>query len=215
MVDKGVVDMTYCDKCGKKQSTELRQLQSTFDVKGIPIYATIDIRVCIECNEEVWDEDLERKNEKIVFSIYREKAKLLQPEQIKAIRDKYGLSQSAFARLLGFGEKTITRYENGSIQDYSHDNLIRLCDDLASFERLLSLRSESLSESELKRLHSYIEELRKLPYSTASMVNALYFFRKLNPLDYSYQVRPIYQTSINNYEESNHDRCGRDYDVIK
>ena len=33
--------------------------------------------------------------------------------QIKEIRKRYGLSQQAFARLLGIGEASITRYESG------------------------------------------------------------------------------------------------------
>ncbi len=32
-------------------------------------------------------------------------------QQIKEIRKHYGLSQQAFARLLGIGEASITRYE--------------------------------------------------------------------------------------------------------
>lgn len=34
-------------------------------------------------------------------------------QQIKEIRKHYGLSQQAFARLLGIGEASITRYEKG------------------------------------------------------------------------------------------------------
>jgi DNA-binding XRE family transcriptional regulator len=32
--------------------------------------------------------------------------------EIRATREKYGPSQTALARVLGFGDKTITRYEN-------------------------------------------------------------------------------------------------------
>ena len=34
-------------------------------------------------------------------------------QQIKEIRKRYGLSQQAFARLLGIGEASITRYGSG------------------------------------------------------------------------------------------------------
>ena len=35
------------------------------------------------------------------------------PDDIKRIRGKYSLSQQSFARLLGLGEASIVRYENG------------------------------------------------------------------------------------------------------
>lgn len=35
------------------------------------------------------------------------------PEEIKKIREQYGLSQRSFAKLLNWGDKTICRYENG------------------------------------------------------------------------------------------------------
>ena len=45
--------------------------------------------------------------------------------QIKEIRKRYGLSQQAFARLLGIGEASITRYENGVTPTKANANLIR------------------------------------------------------------------------------------------
>ena len=46
------------------------------------------------------------------------------PEEIKKIREQYGLSQRSFAKLLNWGDKTICRYENGSIQDKAHNSLL-------------------------------------------------------------------------------------------
>lgn len=46
-------------------------------------------------------------------------------ESIKAIRGRYGLSQQAFARLLGIGEASIARYENGAVPSKANANLIR------------------------------------------------------------------------------------------
>lgn len=46
-------------------------------------------------------------------------------QQIKEIRQHYGLSQQAFARLLGIGEASITRYEKGIAPTKANANLIR------------------------------------------------------------------------------------------
>lgn len=47
------------------------------------------------------------------------------PEEIKAIRGRYGLSQQSFARLLGIGEASMVRYENGQKPSKANANLIR------------------------------------------------------------------------------------------
>ncbi len=53
----------------------------------------------------------------------------LAPEDIKRIRGKYGLSQQAFARLLGLGEASVVRYENGQKPSKANANLIRAAED--------------------------------------------------------------------------------------
>lgn len=62
----------YCDICKKEVNTRIQDLTDTFNVKGISIKATIKIRVCNECGAEVWDEQLEETNEKIVYKKYNE-----------------------------------------------------------------------------------------------------------------------------------------------
>ncbi len=52
----------------------------------------------------------------------------LKPQEIKRIRGKYGLSQQAFARLLGLGEASVARYENGQKPTKANANLIRAAD---------------------------------------------------------------------------------------
>lgn len=52
----------------------------------------------------------------------------LTPRDIKRIRGKYGLTQKAFARVLGIGEASIVRYENGQKPTRANANLIRAAD---------------------------------------------------------------------------------------
>jgi len=62
-----------------------------------------------------------------VYAEYRRRHGLLSPEQIRGIREKYQLSQDAFATLLGTSPATLARYEGGSIQDKAYDQLLRAC----------------------------------------------------------------------------------------
>lgn len=47
------------------------------------------------------------------------------PQSIVKLRKSYGLSQQAFARLLGIGEATLNRYEKGAVPTKANANLLR------------------------------------------------------------------------------------------
>ena len=48
-------------------------------------------------------------------------------EKIKNLRESKGISQYRLAELTGINRSTINRYENGSIQKISFDNLLKIC----------------------------------------------------------------------------------------
>lgn len=73
------------------------------------------ILVCVECGEEFFCEELDNETLVRAYNEYRKNHKLLLPKEIKRIREQYGLSQRSFAKLLNWGDKTICRYENGSL----------------------------------------------------------------------------------------------------
>ena len=58
-------------------------------------------------------------------------SKDLTAQDIKRIRRKYGLTQQGFARLLGLGEASVVRYENGQTPSKANANLIRAADNPA------------------------------------------------------------------------------------
>ena len=60
---------------------------------------------------------------------YRVQKGLLTSDEIVAIRESYGLSQVDLAKLLGWGEATISRYESKAIQDEAYDTMLRLVKD--------------------------------------------------------------------------------------
>lgn len=126
-----------CDACNREVRTHVEKRVEEYPVKGTPISIEATVRVCSECGKTLWDDDLDNQNLIDAFNEYRKMHNLLLPEEIRGIREMYGLSQKDFARVLGFGEKTITRYENGSLQDEAQNNLILLMKDKRNFEILL------------------------------------------------------------------------------
>lgn len=68
---------------------------------------------------------------------------LLTSDQIVVIRDMYGLYQVDLAKLLGWGEATISRYESKAIQDEAYGNMLRIIKEntLAVLELLQKMRT--------------------------------------------------------------------------
>ena len=51
-------------------------------------------------------------------------------EKIKELRESKGISQYRLAEITGINRSTLNRYENGSIQKISFDNLMKICEAL-------------------------------------------------------------------------------------
>jgi HTH-type transcriptional regulator/antitoxin MqsA len=85
---------------------------------------------CTSCGEMFYrlgmgDETLARAAAKI-----RQEDGLLTPGEIRALRAMYGLSQAGLERLINSGEKTVVRWERGTVaQNATADTLLRVLRD--------------------------------------------------------------------------------------
>lgn len=83
----------------------------------------------------------------------------LTPRDIKRIREKYGLTQQGFARLLGLGEASVVRYENGQKPSKANANLIRAADDPAFMRGCLERDGELLTKSQREKTEKIVYAL--------------------------------------------------------
>ena len=170
----------FCPFCSKEVAYTEKTVQETYPVKGEDIIVDSIVSFCNECGNEIWNEENDAQTLKNAFDAYRMKHGLLTAKQIKGIREKYGISQSTFARALGLGEKTITRYERGSLQDRAHNGLIVLAEKPDAFWHLVEINSELLSPGELKLLREKISEYRASVITTTPN-DATIKYSKHNP----------------------------------
>lgn len=88
---------------------------------------------------------------------------LLTPDEIREVRKRTGISATDMAEVLGIGEKTYTRWENGkSIQNKSNDTLIRILDKNAAV--LSQLEAERSPDRE-QQIRNYLEQVCQPNYS--------------------------------------------------
>ncbi len=101
---------------------------------------------CDKAEELYMDEQQIQENDIRLKDAYRQSEGLLTSNEISAIRAKFGISQSDFCILLGWGRKTITRYESHQIQDKAHDTILKKIDqDPEWFLLLLNDSRKNLS----------------------------------------------------------------------
>lgn len=144
----------FCGKCEAMHEIIERKEVREYEIKKTKVSAEITILTCQHCNEEVYDKDIEISNDILLFDAYKIKHHLLTSKEIISIREKYNLSQATFSKVMGFGIKTITRYENGSIQDNTHDNLLRLIDIEDNFYALWVMNKDNLMMTENSKIAS-------------------------------------------------------------
>lgn len=112
-----------------------------------------------DTGEEFTDEELETININQVYNQYREKYNLPFPDQIKFIREQYGLTQAKMAEVLGFGVNMYRQYENGEMPTLSNARLIQMAADPAEFKKLVEKSIHLLDENTLQDLLLRLDEL--------------------------------------------------------
>jgi len=190
----------FCTECESKNIEEISRVEE-LDIKGEKIAVTVTYWHCKDCG---WDfENLKSGNNYIAtaYRIYRERHKMLQPEDIKELRKKYGLTQGELAKILGWGLATLSRYEKGALQDSAHDNMLKILKNPDNLYTLLidypdildakryseilknlttTYRINSLSDNLVKKCFSYPEStysgFRKFDYE--KFVNVILFLCK-------------------------------------
>lgn len=168
--------MDYCEVCEKEVETKIVDRKETYKVYGEPIEVVAKVKVCTECGEELFCEELDEKTLETVYNEYRRKHKLLFPNEIKKIREQYDLSQRSFAKLLNWGDKTIHRYENGSVQDKAHNSLLLFLRNPENMRSYLMENEVSLDEQQKKKILKIVDKLEKNEIAkTKEKIFDLYF----------------------------------------
>lgn len=159
-----------CPLCDKIHEIEERKRIATITLKGDKVTYEERFYFCANADEDKNEfETGSMTNENLLNArnAYREKHGLLTSDKIVAIRESYGLSQVDLARLLGWGEATISRYESKAIQDEAYDTMLRFIKDnpLQALEFLKKnatkfpgLKKLEIREKIVEKLDSYGKE---------------------------------------------------------
>jgi len=154
-----------CTNCEKETEFERVVNKEELNVKGELVTIEVERSRCKNCGDEVLDPTKNPDSFALAYREYRKKHGLLQPEDIRDWRAAHHLTQAELARLLGLGTATLNRYENGALQNESHERLLRLAMEPSNLLILIEKSEQLFSEDRKRRLLIALRESEENPCS--------------------------------------------------
>ena len=149
-----------CPCCMQEHDVEIVRETEHNIFKGQNVEYEAAYMYCEYADEYFADEALMTENDLAMKHAYRLKMQLLTADEIESIRKKYGITQSDLCSLLGWGAKTITRYEGHQVQDMAHDTILRKLDsDPEWFLVLLENRKQEFSVETYRKYRKLAAQL--------------------------------------------------------
>ncbi len=135
------------------------QKEETYPVLGENTTIMANVKVCNDCGTELFDFALDEDNLKRAFLKYKRNHALMTAKEICALRNKYNISQRTLATLIGCSQATIVRYENGNIQNNTHNNIMRMLQKPENMSDILAIKEEELSPKEVRSIRKALYNL--------------------------------------------------------
>jgi len=149
----------YCLECQETRELTIKSVEETCTVGGEPITIEADVAFCTVCGQDFSNEEMEDANTEKAFNIYRKKHGIPFSEEIKNIRETWGLSHHGMAKMLGKGCDYFIAYlfENGNICTFEDAEIIKRMIDPKQRETLLEEKRDVFYPRELRRIESSLQ----------------------------------------------------------
>jgi len=148
-----------CPICEKETDSTFVERMEDILIRGERIGVHVEYLKCMECEGEFDDPNSTYDSLNAAYREYRERCGLLQPEVIKNFRVRLGLSQIELANLLGLGGATLSRYENGALQDEAHNTLIVLAMQPENLIEMIEEKPKALNELKREKTLKLLREM--------------------------------------------------------
>jgi len=155
---------------------ELHTEPATVTYRGETISYDKSFYHCVDTGLEFADDELEQKNLKNIYDTYRRLHGIPSAEDLKKMRERYGIPSSAMSIILGLGENQFGLYEEGTVPVPSVGRLLALAMEPANMRDMLLVARSSFSDKQYAKYYSAI---------AASMHPAIYETEGMRLMDYS------------------------------
>jgi len=148
-----------CPNCEKETELKFVTAIEEIIVRGEAITTNVEYLKCEECGSEFRDPSSQKDPLETAYREYRQRHGMLQPEKIRELREQYGLTQQEMSNLLGWGGATLSRYENGALQDEAHETILRLIQEPHNLLELIEQKPDALEEKKKERAIASLKEI--------------------------------------------------------
>lgn len=187
----------WCSDCSEEIHYNIVEKQETYNYKGETFEVTARVAICPECGIDLPNSDLDGETMEKVRKLYMERSNLT-TDDIKNIRNQYGLSMELFAKILGWGKATIVRYESGNyVPASSHLSVLkRLKDNSEELINYYEQNKEKFTEREQKKINKVFEN-NELDIIERNLLDTLrrYYIAHENTIESGYQQFSIEKLS--------------------
>jgi len=131
----------------------LQKEMRTMDFRKETFQIQFQYYLCKDTGEQFTDDELDEVNTNQVYNQYRAKYGIPFPDEIKAIREQYGLPANKMAEILGLGVNVFRNYETGEVPSVSNGRLIQMVKDPKEFRQLIDYSKNEFTHEELERIN--------------------------------------------------------------
>lgn len=230
----------YCPQCDLDCHSQVKEMTEVYSVRGEDISVNATVRICDKCNNPVFDEVLDSQIIEQAYEIYRGKHDYMSAEEIREVRERYGLSQRGMAHLLSWSPATVARYETGALPDPSHMATLRIMRNNPEYIKdLYQANQTKLGRLDQRRLEEslssvlmpscpHLAELLNQQYqgldstlkgftqfNFEKLCNMVLYFAKKNPsLSKTKLMKYLFYTDFQNYKEHGYSISGLPYQKL-
>lgn len=116
----------------------------------------------LEDGFEFFDEQLEESNLKQIYDIYRKRHSIPLAEELKQMREQYGIPATVMSTILGLGENQYRLYEEGIVPALSVGKLLALAMDPRNLLNLLISVRSSFSDKQYFKYYMSIAKMMNI-----------------------------------------------------
>ena len=128
----------FCEECRDDVEFVVTNNQLEGTIKGEKYNYLGKTAHCIDCNSEIYVEEINDYNLKMLYDKYRKSHGIISLETILKIPEKYAIGKRPLSLLLGWGEQTFSRYCEGDVPTKQYSEILqKIYDDPKYYEQLL------------------------------------------------------------------------------
>lgn len=169
-------NVVLCPCCMEEHEQQTRSVQESNIINGIKVHYNALYEYCSNADEYYATEQQIRLNDINAKDAYRKEVGLLTSSEISDILSQYQITQADFSEVLGWGQKTVTRYMSFQVQTSAHDKMLRkIKDDPKWFLDLLRKAKNNLKGESFKKYERVASDLfaaKRQEYTEAAIESA-------------------------------------------